>query len=211
MADHTHESVRSRISFGGYVSELVSNVDFLGKDLAFFVRQARTETLDDESRGRSARVAIVFLAFYVESLSNSVFFKDREGKINPRQLASLEEKKGITKPKPKVAEAIRKLRLAYNGDLEKELDCTGLQDLFTVRNEIFAHAQARSTIQGRNLTKIEYVKEIGLPHFYSEFEEKQLNKLIDETAAFLKGYERLMGNKLEKWQRAQFRLEEIIA
>ncbi|MBW1916639.1 MAG: hypothetical protein JRI57_01250 [Deltaproteobacteria bacterium] len=52
---------------------LESNCNLIFNDLIFFLNQAAVPELEQETSNRYARVAIAYMAFYIESLANLVF------------------------------------------------------------------------------------------------------------------------------------------
>jgi hypothetical protein len=138
------------------------------------------------------------LAFYVESLANAVFCKELADQDCKKEIGKVEKQKELSPNIPELgflAWSVRKFRAAYDG--KAPLDDIGIQDLFTIRNKVFAHARERSTVRASDsskITRIKYLKFENFPHFYGDFGHKHCELLLNEVRTFLKSYADLSSN-----------------
>lgn len=192
-------------------------------DLIFFLNESKRSDIDQVISKRYARAALVFLAFYVESLANLLI--DEVGE----RFNCIQELQELIKLKYCSNDRIKKLRRKYKlkgdwpeplnkfqaayfvtdgKDLSLDLDTSGIQDLFLIRNQIIAHPPARSIVAGTGVTKGKGLTEKGkslslkneklkhLPNIYSEFASGHTQKVYNETKDFLNKYHNLVAEKL---------------
>ncbi len=169
----------------------------IANDLNFLICQVRSDQVDSSTQKLYSRVAIVFLAFYFESLANSLFDMERKKEQWGKELIKYDNRRNIPKP-------IRKFCAQYKKEFKKELplDINGLKDLFLIRNQVFAHPQERTTTKASDIskiTKIQYSKFTDFPNFYPDFGKEHFEKLLAEVKEFLKMYSALMRDKIPKW------------
>jgi len=168
----------------------------------FFRRQAADDQIDDRDKKRYARIVILLMAFYLESMSNLLF-----GELVNKKLKIIG--KQIYLP-PKMAKPIKHLKAVHHELFGKELslDTDGLEDIFTVRNIIIAHPAGRAQSQtgtgedvwsrlGRNIT---YKKFRHLPLHYSHFTLNHADELLKEVKEFLTKFLVLLRDKVPKEQ-----------
>jgi hypothetical protein len=175
------------------------------QDIDFFLSESQKAT-DLSISKRYARAAIVFTAFYVESLANLLLAQitDRFG-----QNAQLDDfiKKRDHCPKP-----LRVLYGAYlflNGkpigrETAWDLDTSAVEDLFLIRNQVLAHPPARSivagtgVVTGQGLTQkakpLPLKKFAHFPNVYHEFTNCHALELYEETKLFLTNYGKLLSS-----------------
>jgi len=110
---------------------------YLGRDVAHFFGEAQRQSDDVHVRRRYARAAIVFLAFYLESIANLVFTR-----------AQKSQSIGVEPPKDNQPRALRLLRYVLTqiteASIASEIDFQGLLDLFWIRNHLIAHPPGRA-------------------------------------------------------------------
>jgi len=169
----------------------------IANDLKYLLFQVKSDKVDPVTQSLYARIAIVYLAFYFESLANSLFDNERKRKEWEEDLKKYDNRKTIPKP-------IRKFCAQYKKEFKKEmpLDINGAKDLFLIRNQVFAHPQERTTTGASDssiITRIQYSKFTDFPNFYPDFGKEHFEKLLAEVKAFLKMYCDLMGDKIPKW------------
>lgn len=171
------------------------------EDITYFLMRGNEHKLNQNEKNRYARVAIIYMAFYIESLSNWLEFELINSNNKPKKMITKKTKRDKDEywPTP-----LYKLRIAYvvlenNNHLPKELDIRGIRDLFRIRNGIFAHPPGRS-ITGGNILKdgkgipedkkpVYYEKFEGiLPKIQSEFTIEHAKIMYNEIKIFLKEY-----------------------
>ena len=164
----------------------------LKSDLSFIVARYRDKNNEANERNIFARNAIVLMAFYFECLSNSLFSeKDDSWKV-------------VTKKYSHISKPIRKFIAKYeveNGG-SYNLDHMGMQDLFSVRNKVFAHAPEATILKSNKLgeiTKLAYRKFVNLPHSFIDFGERHADIFLGEMNTFLVEYTKLMKSSLPDW------------
>lgn len=166
------------------------------EDAVFFRQQAKGFKSDDSDVRRYARIVIILMAFYLESLSNLIFEK-----LANAPLDNLDNRTDLPEP-------LRKLRAAHQvcrgGELS--LDIGGVRDVFTIRNKIIAHPVGRAQLQvaGAQLgcldRHISYDKFKDFPVVYSGFAVEHADKVLTEVRDFLVGYLGLLAGKITKEQ-----------
>jgi len=175
------------------------------KDIDFFLSESQ-KAIDLIVSKRYARAAIVFTAFYVESLANLLAAHIRE---NFGQTAQLDDfiSRGDHWPKP-----LRTLYGAYlflnkkpigRGE-DWALDSSAVEELFLIRNQVLAHPPARSIVAGTGVVAgqglTQEAKPLALnkfahfPNIYHEFAHCHALELYEEARLFLINYGRLLAS-----------------
>lgn len=152
---------------------------------------------DKKERDILARSAIILMAFHFECLSNSLYYKD-------------ETWSGITKKNySHYSKATRKFiaKAIQHSSGPLTMDYTGIQDLFTIRNKVFAHSPEQtvitSNVPGKS-TRLVYRKFMGFPHSLMDLGVEHADKLLDEVTTFLAGYTHSMKVSLPDWWVRQY-------
>ena len=166
------------------------------EDAVFLYSRAKEDKTDDKYKKRYARIAILLMSLYLESLSNLIF----EELVN-RNLEEVCYQTDLPKP-------IRRFRAVYHMLSGKELalNTDGLQDIFTIRNKIIAHpagcAQLQTSRDGwvRTDRQVTYKKFGGFPLVYSHFTLQHANAVFEEVRQFLTKFLDILGDKLPKEQ-----------
>lgn len=207
---HNYEyqgNIKMKLNVGSDYRFLKVNYAEIHNDIKFFLSES-TKGSEIEISKRFARAAIVFTAFYVESLGNllvdrmtSAFgsLPDFEEFINkrdhwPRPLRILFG----------VYIKIQNKSLPPNIDRVWPLDTAVIQDLFLIRNQVLAHPPARSTVGGTGVTAEKGLTQDGkdlkfnrfthFPNIYTGFTSTHAHEIYDETKNFLEGYGTLIHN-----------------
>jgi len=180
-------------------------------DLKFLIEQCRAVGIVEQIRARFARAGIVFLAFYFEALANALFDRERKKKAWKVDLDSIEKRDDLPRPLVKFRAEFFKAHNRF--PTGEELDVRGIQDLFLVRNQVFAHPREMTTVQSSDeslLTRLNYHKfEPQFPHFYGDFGSKHFETLLSEARTFLVAYADLMTGKVPLWLDQQFRSSDL--
>jgi hypothetical protein len=161
------------------------------EDMKYFLNKSFDQLLPAEERNRNARAAIIYMAFFVESLANYICLKHKV-RVSEAEVKS----SNLSKP-------IIMLQKIYKKALGKDmqLDIVGLQDIFFLRNKIIAHAKG-ITIKGSNvpdlITTWDYQYKVlrNPPNAYVDFKSAHAESLHNEMKSLLKKYFSLMGDKL---------------
>ena len=179
-------------------------------DLIFFLNESKKISKDQEISKRYSRVALIYLAFYFESLSN--LFKDEVGKrFNCLQNLELE----LDYNRNNHPEALRKFQAIYcylfmhDSTYRKfPLNTDGIDDLFLLRNHIFCHPPDKSIIGGTNVINAIGLNEKGknlsfkkfkhFPNIYREITIKHTQEVYYETKDFLLKYHYRVKKKLSE-------------
>jgi hypothetical protein len=169
----------------------------LEEDVVFFCRAAESKSIDGSERRRFSRVAILLMAFYVESLSNFLFDIEALRLKRPR--------KNVPANQRELPKALRHFCDMYFKAHQKELslDLRGLWDLFTIR-DLIAHppgwADEIDTPNGRKPARksrrVSYKKFEDFPQMYSQFCLSHAKALLPEIADFVVSYLDLMKQQL---------------
>jgi len=168
-------------------------------DCLFFLNKAQESGTKEEKKDRYARVSILFAAFYIESLSNRLwdaFPARREKKLDSA---------GKDLPKP-----VKKFRAVYYKFCQTHLPLVaeGIEDIFTIRNIIFAHPPAFSIKAGTGIpsgrgrenrkNRINYKNNNfeTFPRVYSLFKTQHAKAIVNEVMNFLNDYCDLLKGKI---------------
>jgi len=162
-------------------------------DLLFLVSCYKSESYNKQSKAIFARNSIILMAFYFESLSNSLFNEsDSTWNSSTKKLHG-----HLSKP---VRKFIAKYQLEFGNKIP--IDYKGIQDLFTVRNKIFAHAPEQTVLSSnapKEVTKLAYQKFTNFPSSFAEFSETEADLLFKELNMFIYEYTSLMKSILPDW------------
>ena len=173
------------------VSYIYSEATFkrIAEDAVFFYRKAAENNIDDAERRRYSRIAILLMAFYLESLSNLLF-----DKLVNKDLKCVDNRSVLPKP-------IRKFRAVYK-DLydgkELALNIDGVQDVFTIRNKVIAHPAGRSEERSGKVNRtrvdktVSYKKFTDFPFTYSQFTLSHAEEVLEEVKDFLTRFHDLL-------------------
>lgn len=177
---------KAKLEGGGSltVTYIYSEATFkrIAEDALFFYRKAAENNIDDAERRRYSRIAILLMAFYLESLSNLLF-----DKLVNKDLKCVDTRKDLPEP-------IRRFRAVYK-DLydgkELALNIDGVQDVFTIRNKVIAHPAGRSEERSGKVTRtrvdktVSYKKFTDFPFTYSQFTLSHTEEVLEEVKDFL--------------------------
>jgi len=170
-------------------------------DSLFFLNRAKEPSVKEEDKDRYARVSILLMAFYLESLSNALF----------KQFDARSEKKlyGTNfSARGKLPEPIQNFLAVYRKLCQKDLSLSTdfIDDIFTIRNKILAHPLGFSVIAGTGIPrgqgcydkKIKYKKFTNFPYVYSLFKTSHAETVVNEVRKFMNDYCNLLKNKVPK-------------
>ena len=160
-------------------------------DLMFMVSCYRNDDYDEADRDKFSRNAIVLMAFHLECLSNTLF-----GKKNDEWCVV---SKDISEKSKAIRKFVAKHRLS-NG--KRELDIDGVQDLFTMRNKVFAHAEETTTLTSTepgSVTNFTFKKLTSLPSSLSNVGVKEADILFKELNEFLAVFTKENSSALPEW------------
>jgi len=164
------------------------------QDLLYFLNQSANSGLADSVRRCYARGAIVFMAFYFESLSQLLEHYVRE---KHKWTAGLPEE---VKPLKRFIDAYFSL---FNTQLS--LDCNGIKDLFLIRNQVIAHPSGISQFAGGR--EMVFRKFMNFPSVYADYNWTHAEELSKELKRFLCDFSDLIKDKVnEEWLLLQFQL-----
>ncbi len=203
-----------KLNLGSEYSFLKVNYAEIHNDIKYFLSES-TKASDIEISKRFARAAIVFIAFYVESLANllvdrikSVFglLPDFEDFINKREHWP---KKIDHWPQPLriffgAYVKIQNKTLSRDTNIVWSLDTAVIQDLFLIRNQVLTHPPARSTVGGTSVVPEKGLTQDGkdlkfnrfthFPNIYTGFTSTHAHEIYEENKKFLEGYGTLIEN-----------------
>lgn len=168
----------------------------LEEDLLFLVSEYRDTDRDKKERDILARSAIILMAFHFECLSNSLYYQD-------------ETWKGMTKNRSHYSQATRKFiakAIQHSSD-PLTVDYSGIQDLFRIRNNVFAHSPEQTVITSNDpgkSTRLVYLKFTDFPHSLKDLGVEHADKLLDEVTTFLAAYTHSMKVSLPDWWVRQY-------
>jgi len=165
----------------------------LEEDVIFLRIQAEDTTAESE-RKRYARIIILLIAPYLESMSNLMF-----GQLVNKKLKEVDNQAGLPKP-------IRRFGAIHHELLCKELklDADGIQDIFHIRNNITCHPAGHEVVKiaggelGRIDKRIAYKKFKRFPFVYSDFTLKEADEVLREVEEFLTGFSVSLGTRCQK-------------
>ena len=181
---------------------VVPTCHYVYEDLKFFFNKSKESDIDPTSRERYARCALVFLAFYFESLANLLVYNVGKEFNCSKQL------KVLYKKRDHYPESLRKFMAVYHVLYGQTLPLSvhGIQDLFLIRNQVIAHPRAMSIICGTKVPKekglteeekpLPFSKFSHFPNIYEKFIHVHVQQLYDETKDFLERYHNLVRDKL---------------
>jgi len=174
------------------------------EDLKYILNQSRDVNVGADNRNRYARISIVFMAFYLEVLANSIFDKDRNDKEIYAELEKTDRRNDLSKP-------VRKYRAEYFKAYGNELpiNVNGVQDIFIIRNKIMAHPKERTTVSSNDPAMIDiigYLKFKDFPIFYPMFVTEHSEILFVEMKDFLNDYLVAMKDNIPEWLHVQLRI-----
>jgi hypothetical protein len=164
---------------------------------AIFLYEKATESNAEQDKKRFSRIAITLIPYYLESLSNYLYYSFTNAKID-----DVDKRTDLQKP-------IRMFRFVYQESTHKELedkDINGIRDIFLIRNKISAHPAGRSNLISaqngweREDKNIPYYKYTNLPKVYSHFYPEHVYLLFNEVHDFLTKYISSIKNKLSEKQ-----------
>jgi hypothetical protein len=168
----------------------------IGEDIVFFHQLAKERNVDDLQSKRYARIVIILIAFYLESVSNLIF----DNLVNV-SLDTLDNRTDLPEP-------IRRLRAVYKqcSGNEMTLNTDGIRDIFTIRNRIIAHPAGRAQVQiagdqlGRLDKHISFEKFKDFPVVYSRFTTEHADNLVKEVREFLTQFINLIATNISNEQ-----------
>lgn len=170
-------------------------------DCLFFLNKTKESRIKEEEKDRYARVSILFAAFYIESLSNRLW-----DAFPARSQKRLSAKKDLPEPVKNFRAVHHKLCRTY-----LPLNTDGIEDIFTIRNEIFAHSPAFSIMAGTGIpcgrgreiprgrgrrNRINYKKFKTFPRVYSLFKTQHAEAVVNEAMNFVNAYRDLLKGKI---------------
>lgn len=186
----------------GHLTALYRETTFkrIVEDALFFRQQAEGET-ENKQKGCYARVVILLMAFYLESLSNLVFEE-----LVKKKLKDYDSQAGLSKPVQRFR-AIHCELLGGKPTLKDE-DINGIQDIFTIRNKIIAHPAGRAKLhidtdedrRSRVDRQVTYKKFKNFPLVYSHFTLKEADIILKEVKEFLTKFLNLVKERLSEQQ-----------
>lgn len=142
----------------GIISHSVPTCNTIYDDIVYFLKKANMPDIDHAIGKRYARVTIVFMAFYLESLAKALL-KETKNRFNGKLKYIKKDPINIFK---NIYEFLNKEKLS--------LDIRGVDDLFNIiRSQVIAHPSARSIIGGSNVPKGKGLKENGKAFSYKKF------------------------------------------
>ncbi len=162
------------------------------EDTLFFLDQSRKDNTADMEKNRYARITILLLSFYIESMSNALY----DDFLGERDFKEVDNRSDLPVP-------IRRFRAVYSQLYKKELsiDIKGIRDIFTIRNKIIAHPAGFSkekdseTGWQRVDQNVIYEKFKNFPFTYSKFTVAHAETAIEEVKNFLISYHNLLKGK----------------
>ncbi|MGB8991701.1 MAG: hypothetical protein WCD80_06565, partial [Desulfobaccales bacterium] len=112
----------------GKISVSVPTCNTIYDDIVYFLKKAKMSDIDHAIGKRYARVAIIFMAFYLESLAR-ILLKETMNRFNDKLICKTKDPITIFK---KIYEFLNKDKLS--------LDTRGVDDLFyIIRSQLIAH------------------------------------------------------------------------
>ena len=164
------------------------------EDAAYFLNEMIKPDLSTLDQNRYARMNLLLMALYIESLSNALLESSRT-----RNLQGLKKQKGWK-------EYLKGFMSAYYKYYEKELhlNMDGIHDIFFIRNHFIAHPKGytREKEDGSVIIKQEgkggigfYKKFKNFPYAYSKFNSSHAIIVVNEVVNFLKNYHNLIKRK----------------
>ena len=196
MTEH-NENVTAQLGLKASVEAVYTAATYkrFEEDIVFLRRQANDAT-EESTRKRYARIIILLIAPYLESVSNLMF-----GELINRELDEVDNRMDLHK-------SIRRFRAIHHVLLSKELklDINGIQDIFHIRNNITLHTAGREVVKvageglGRLDKRIAYKKFKSFPFVYSRFTLSEADEILREIYRFLTEFLGLIEDKILKEQ-----------
>jgi len=186
----------------------------IAEDAIFFRRQATQGEIGDTDKKRYARIIILLMAFYLESLSNLMLVTLTQ--INPSK--KLEEYDEVYKDGTHLSGPIRKFKAIHYELLGKKLtlNTDGIQDIFHIRNHIIAHSTGRDKLESYELgwrpvnKNFTYRKFKNFPFVYSYFTLKEADEILMEVKEFLTKFLGLLRHKLSEEQISEWWPQDLV-
>ena len=171
------------------------NCGLLRNDFAYFLDKAKSQN-ENEIANRYARAAIIFMVFYLEALINLIIEHFIKTMNKPIILKKLKNDSNI----PKKFKAV--YSFLSHDQLANICDIKGIEDLFRVRSQIFAHPKSYGITSGANVPvgkgltidgkEISYSKLISLPNTLDHFKTEHAQIIYNEIKQFLSNYYNLV-------------------
>jgi hypothetical protein len=226
------EHLHAKIGIQVEVSAVYTEATFkrIVEDAIFFRRAAENINTESEKK-RYARLIILLMSLYLESLSNRIF-------LHLFDQAILDETKQMNvcldhvDCRNDLPGPIRNFRAIYTKCLNKELnlDTRGIQDIFTIRNRIIAHPSGRVQLHAKKdgwmpaITSVKwrekevqisrqplnYAKFKHFPPVYSYFTLRETDEILEEVRRFLADFLALLGGKVAQKQLDEWWPAELI-
>lgn len=201
------EHLQEKIEFHAEASAVYTEATFkrIVEDI-IFLRGVAENVNTESDKKRYARLIILLMALYLESLSNRIFlhFFDQVTLDETKQLNGCVDHVDCRSDLPS---PVRNFRAIYKKCLNKELtlDTSGIQDIFTIRNRIIAHPSGRAQLQtnkdgwiplitsvkwhGKCVRilpqRLDYAKFKHFPSIYSDFTLREADEILEEVKEFL--------------------------
>jgi hypothetical protein len=177
----------------GKISVNVPTCNTIYDDIVYFLIKSKFAEIDDATSKRYARVTIVFMAFYLESLAKSLL-EETMNRFNGKLICKTKDPITIFK---KIYEFLNKEKLS--------LDTRGVEDLFyIIRSQLIAHPPTRSIIGGSNVPEGKGLKGNGkafpykkfkhFPNTLENFAKDNAQEVYNELNLFLNEYYNLINN-----------------
>jgi len=196
-----------------------------------FFRGAAENVNTESDKKRYARLIILLMALYLESLSNRIFlhFFDQVTLDETKQLNGCVDHVDCRSDLPG---PVRNFRAIYKKCLNKELtlDTSGIQDIFTIRNRIIAHPSGRAQLhtdkdgwkplitsvkwQDKEVQilrqQLNYAKFRHFPPVYSHFTLREADEILEEVRKFLTNFLSSLGGKVAQKQLDEWWPAELV-
>jgi len=231
MAEY-EEHLQAKIVIHAEASAVYTEATFkrIVEDAIFF-RGAAENVNTECDKKRYARLIILLMALYLESLSNRIFlhFFDQVTLDETKQLNGCVDHVDCRRDLPG---PVRNFRAIYKKCLNKELtlDTSGIQDIFTIRNRIIAHPSGRAQLQTNKdgwmplITSVkwhdkdvqilqqqfDYAKFKHFPSIYSDFTLREADEILEEVKEFLANILRSLSGKVSQKQLDEWWPAELI-
>lgn len=188
---------------------------------AIFFRGAAENVSTESDKKRYARLIILLMALYLESLSNRIFlhFFDRVALDETKQptgcVGHVDSRSDLPGP-------VRNFRAIYRNCMNKDLtlDTSGIQDIFAIRNTIIAHPSGGAQLQTSkdcwkplitvvkwkdkevqiSRQSLNYARFKHFPSVYSHFTLREADEILEEVREFLTGFLKSLGGKVAQKQ-----------
>lgn len=216
MAEYKIDA-KAQVGISGNLKAEYSAATFkrIAEDAIFFRRQAAQGEIDDREKKRYARIIILLMAFYLESLSNLMLVTLTQ--INPsKKLKEYDEV--YKKDGTHLSGPVRKFK-AIHYELQGKkltLNTDGIQDIFHIRNHIIAHSTGRDKLETYELgwrpvnKNFTYRKFNNSPFVYSDFTLKEADEILMEVKEFLTKFLGLLRHKLSEKQISEWWPQDLV-